>query len=40
LQEEDVKERWERCRREMCRCNKKMQIYEDVEDDVEERCER
>lgn len=37
LQEEDAKERWERCRREMRRCNKKMQK---CEDDLEERCER
>lgn len=37
LQEENAKERWERCRREMRRCNKKMQK---CEDDLEERCER
>jgi hypothetical protein len=28
LQEEDAKERWERCRREMWRCNIKMQRCE------------
>jgi hypothetical protein len=31
----DAKERWERCRREMWRCNIKMERCEDVEDDVE-----